>query len=60
MNQGLIEVYTFINGNYETKRDNTYINGSKYMDTVLTIRRLIEFLDRSKITNFNKILFTND
>jgi len=41
----LIEVYTFVNSNYETKRDNTYV--------------IIEFLDRSRITDFNEILFTN-
>jgi len=40
------------------KRDNSYINGSKCINTVFTTTRLMEFLYGSKMIDFNKILFT--
>ena len=56
---GLMEIHTFINDPYNQAHDNTYIKGSKYIDTVMAITGLLEFIDRSKLIDFYKVMITD-
>jgi len=55
----LIKIHTIFNGSYISKRDKTYINSSKYIDIVLALTGLIEYIDRCRIVNFYEFLITN-
>lgn len=55
----LIKVHMFVNRIYETRWDNTNINSSKCIDTILASTGLIEYLDRYRLIDFNNTLFTD-
>ena len=56
---GVIEAYTYANGSYENRRNYTYKNRSKCIDTVLIITGLMEYLNECIMTKFNEILLNN-
>ena len=49
-------MHDLLNGNKIIKRDNTYIIGSKYINFIITISRVINFIEGCKLINYNQIL----
>jgi len=43
----------------ETNNDSTYLYGSKYIDLIVTIPSLINFVDSCMIIDFNEIILSD-
>jgi len=52
----LMEVHTVLNGDYHRKKDSTYKKGKNMINFVAASTTIIEYIDGSLITNYNKIL----
>ena len=54
-----MEVHTVLNRDYHGKKDSTYKKGKNIINFVVASTTMIEYIDGSLITDYNKILITD-